>query len=101
MEGSDLLLRRVRNPRAESEAGLRHSLDAEVMAWMMVYCEAYTHATSCGGARASALSGMRRIRPPHWGQRGTSSGCAGSLGAGADGRKARARSSGPPGWAQA
>ena len=88
MGGPDFVLWRLCRPRAGPEAGLRRSVDTEGVERLMICCRAYTHAASRGGDRASALSGMRRIRPPHRGQRGTSSGWAGSLGAGAVGSNA-------------
>jgi len=38
------------------------------MVWVMVCWGAYMHAASSGGDRAIAVSGRRRIMPPHWAQ---------------------------------
>ena len=50
------------------QAELRRPALMQGMAWVMVCWGAYMHAASSGGDRAIAVSGRRRIMPPHWAQ---------------------------------
>ena len=82
---------------------LRRPAVMQGLRWVMVCWEAYTHAVSSGGARGMALNGKRMIMPPQWAQvRGASVTTGGaSLWGFGTGSNALARSSSPPGRAEA
>lgn len=50
------------------QAELRRPALRQGLVGVMVCWGAYMHAASSGGDRAIAVSGRRRIMPPHWAQ---------------------------------